>query len=61
VAFKDSEDLIGYFSTVGICKLIAQPELKLTLNNKNWFGVYINSQPDELLYTSQFILKDNVG
>jgi hypothetical protein len=53
--------LIGYFSTVGICKLIAQPELKLSLNNKIWSGVYINSQPDELLYTSQFILKDNVG
>lgn len=61
VAFKDTAGQIGYFSTVGVCKLIAKPELKLTLNNKDWVGVYINSQPDELIYTSQFILKDDLG
>jgi uncharacterized protein YdcH (DUF465 family) len=61
VAFKDTAEQVGYFSTVGICKLIAKPELKLTLNNKDWVGVYINSQPDELIYTSQFVLKDNLG
>lgn len=61
VAFKESEEIVGYFSTVGICKLIAQPELKLSLSNKVWSGVYINSQSDELLYTSQFILKDDLG
>ena len=61
VAFKDTTEQVGYFSTVGICKLIAKPELKLTLNNKDWVGVYINSQPDELIYTSQFVLKDDLG
>ena len=55
VAFKDLEHTIGYYSTIGVCKLIAKPELKISLNNKNWTGVYINSQPDELLYTSQFV------
>jgi hypothetical protein len=40
---------------------MAKPELKLTLNNKDWVGVYINSQPDELICTSQFILKDDLG
>lgn len=60
VAFKDLEHTIGYYSTVGVCKLIAKPELKISLNNKNWIGVYINSQPDELLYTSQFVLKNDL-
>jgi hypothetical protein len=60
VAFKDLEHTIGYYSTVGVCKLIAKPELKISLNNKNWTGVYINSQPDELLYTSQFVLKNDL-
>jgi hypothetical protein len=60
VAFKDLEHTIGYYSTVGVCKLIAKPKLKIALNNKSWTGVYINSQPDELLYTSQFVLKNDL-
>jgi hypothetical protein len=49
---------IGYYSTVGVSKLIAQPLLQLAPEGDKWTGTYFNSQFDELLYSSQFILKD---
>jgi hypothetical protein len=52
---------IGYYSTVGVSKLIAQPLLQLAPEGDKWTGTYFNSQFDELLYSSQFILKDENG
>ncbi len=63
VAFIDADatKTIGYFSTVGVCKLISVPTLQLNQQGENWIGVYTTNDFEDLLYSSYFVLKDENG
>lgn len=61
VAFIDTTETIGYFSTVGVCKLISVPTLQLNQQGENWIGTYTTNDFEDLLYSSYFVLKDENG
>ena len=70
LAYIDQDENIGYYSTVGVSKCTARPELiieglNLQTNNVHKYsytGHYINKEdPTEKVYNYQFILTDKNG
>lgn len=68
LAYIDSTNTIGYYSTVGVIKYTSKPIVTLVdLDDKNpnihlydYIGSYVQEEdPTEKLYSSQLILRDN--
>jgi hypothetical protein len=62
LAFVDEEQQTGYWSTAGVTKLIGYPlETKVEYSGGICLGTYTPNilDPNEILYSSYFILKHN--
>lgn len=69
IAYISNDGEEGYFSTVGVVKYTAEPEVLINNSNSsqihehayNYIGSYKNTDLTEKLYSYQFILKDNIN
>ena len=67
IAFVDSNDILGYYSNVGIIKCISQPTIYIkdrdetVVNTREYIGVYQNDDITEKAYSYIFNLYDEIG